>query len=169
MTIRTCTVETPTGPWRLASDGSALVAIGMRNAVEAFRSELARRTGETFGSGTDKVLEQARWEVQEYFAGKRRSFDVPTRFAWGTPFQRKVWKAIGTIPFGETRTYGWLAEKVGSPGGFQAAGQATGANPLALIVPCHRILQSTGRLGGYGGGEDVKRALLEHEGAAFRP
>ena len=111
-----------------------------------------------------KVLRQARRELQEYFAGKRKRFEVPLD-PEGTPFQRAVWKAISTVGFGKTISYGELARRAGHPGSARAAGAATGRNPLGIIVPCHRIMGSDGSLTGYAGGLDRKRALLELEGA----
>jgi methylated-DNA-[protein]-cysteine S-methyltransferase len=101
-------------------------------------------------------------QLTEYAAGRRREFDVPLRLE-GTRFQRAVWAAIRAIPFGETISYGTLAERIGSPRSVRAAGAATGRNPISVIVPCHRIVGSDGSLTGYGGGLERKRALLELE------
>jgi methylated-DNA-[protein]-cysteine S-methyltransferase len=106
----------------------------------------------------------ARRELREYFAGKRRIFDV-TLDLHGTEFQKKCWRALLRIPYGETRTYAQIAKAVGNPRGFRAVGMANHDNPVPIIVPCHRVLASDGTLGGYGGGLDVKRKLLELEGA----
>ncbi len=111
-----------------------------------------------------KILRQAKRELQEYFAGKRKRFEVALD-PEGTPFQRAVWKAISTVGFGKTISYGELARRAGSPGSARAAGAATGRNPLGIIVPCHRIMGSDGSLTGYAGGLQRKRALLELEGA----
>jgi methylated-DNA-[protein]-cysteine S-methyltransferase len=108
------------------------------------------------------VLSQAKRELAEYFGGKRKRFDVPLAPA-GTPFQKSVWKAISTVNFGETVSYGELARRAGCPGSGRAAGAATGRNPITIIVPCHRIVGSTGSLTGYAGGLDRKRALLAME------
>lgn len=109
-------------------------------------------------------LKQVKRELAEYFAGKRKRFDVALD-PQGTAFQRSVWKAISGVGFGKTLTYGELAGKAGSPGSARAAGAATGRNPISIIVPCHRILGSNGSLTGYAGGLDRKRALLGLEGA----
>ena len=111
-----------------------------------------------------KLLRQAKRELGEYFAGKRKRFKVPLA-PDGTPFQRAVWKAISTVGFSETITYGELARRARHPGSARAAGAATGRNPLGIVVPCHRILGSNGRLTGYAGGLQRKRALLALEGA----
>jgi methylated-DNA-[protein]-cysteine S-methyltransferase len=110
------------------------------------------------------VLRQARRELMEYFAGKRKRFDVALD-PQGTPFQRSVWKSIAKVDFGRTITYGELAQRAGHPGSARAAGAATGRNPLSVIVPCHRIMGSDGSLTGYAGGLNRKRALLALEGA----
>ncbi len=107
-------------------------------------------------------LRQARRELAEYFGGERKRFDTPLA-AEGTVFQRSVWKAIASVGFGETITYGELARRAGCPGSARAAGAATGRNPIGIIVPCHRILGSNGSLTGYAGGLDRKRALLALE------
>ena len=111
-----------------------------------------------------KVLRQTRRELEEYFSGKRKRFEVALD-PEGTPFQRAVWKAISTVGFGKTISYGELARRAGHPGSARAAGAATGRNPIGIIVPCHRIMGSNGSLTGYAGGLDRKRALLKLEGA----
>ena len=108
-------------------------------------------------------LKQAKRELSEYFAGKRKRFEV-TLDPDGTPFQRAVWKAISRVRFGRTTTYGELARSARHPGSARAAGAATGRNPIGIIVPCHRILGSDGSLTGYAGGIERKRALLALEG-----
>jgi methylated-DNA-[protein]-cysteine S-methyltransferase len=105
------------------------------------------------------VLQQASRELAEYFAGERRQFETPLAPA-GTAFQRAVWAAIATVGYGTTITYAELARRAGCPGSARAAGAATGRNPLTILVPCHRILDSRGGLNGYAGGLDRKRALL---------
>ncbi len=99
-----------------------------------------------------------------YFAGTLTEFDVDLDVA-GTPFQRRVWRALQTIPYGETRSYGQIAEQIGSPGASRAVGLANGRNPVSIIVPCHRVIGSTGGLTGYGGGLDRKKTLLALEKA----
>jgi methylated-DNA-[protein]-cysteine S-methyltransferase len=107
-------------------------------------------------------LRQAKRELTEYFAGARERFETPLA-PEGTPFQQAVWKAISTVGFGQTITYGELARRAGFPDSVRAAGSATGRNPLTIIVPCHRIVGSNGSLTGYAGGLDRKRALLALE------
>jgi methylated-DNA-[protein]-cysteine S-methyltransferase len=111
----------------------------------------------------DPVLNRAALELAEYAAGRRTRFDLPVRLE-GTAFQRKVWDALAKIPYGQTRSYQDIAVAIGRPGASRAVGQANHQNPVAPIIPCHRVITSTGMLGGYGGGMDLKRSLLEHEG-----
>ena len=103
-------------------------------------------------------------ELEEYFAGTRRAFDFPLDLR-GTDFQVACWRALLAIPYGETRTYADIARAVGRPQGFRAVGMANNRNPVAIVVPCHRVIASDGTLCGYGGGLDIKRKLLELEGA----
>lgn len=103
-------------------------------------------------------------ELKEYFAGRRREFDFPLDLR-GTPFQVRCWRALLEIPYGETRTYAAIARAVGRPQAFRAVGMANNRNPIAIVVPCHRVIASDGTLCGYGGGLDIKRKLLELEGA----
>jgi methylated-DNA-[protein]-cysteine S-methyltransferase len=116
------------------------------------------------GSGaTAGVLADAVRELEEYFAGERTGFTVPARPARGSPFERAVWAEIAAIPYGETLSYGAIARAVGEPGGAQAVGLACNRNPLPIIVPCHRVIGSDGKLVGFGGGLDRKRWLLRLE------
>jgi methylated-DNA-[protein]-cysteine S-methyltransferase len=103
-------------------------------------------------------------ELTEYFAGRRRQFSFPLDLR-GTPFQLSCWRALLKIPYGETRTYADIARAVGQPQAFRAVGMANNRNPIAIVVPCHRVIASDGTLCGYGGGLDLKRRLLELEGA----
>lgn len=107
-------------------------------------------------------------QLKEYFAGQRKDFDLPLSFG-GTPFQRMVWEGLLGIPYGETVSYGQLADRLGRPTASRAVGLANGKNPISIIVPCHRVIGSTGDLTGYGGGVERKRQLLDFErgGAAL--
>lgn len=109
------------------------------------------------------LTNEAATQLQEYFAGKRRAFDVPLD-PHGTDFQRAVWQTLSLIPYGETRTYADIAQQVGSPKGFRAVGMANNKNPVPIIVPCHRVIGADGKLVGYAGGVKIKRYLLELEG-----
>jgi O-6-methylguanine DNA methyltransferase len=107
-------------------------------------------------------------ELEEYFAGQRREFSFPLDLR-GTDFQLACWRALLAIPYGETRSYADIARAVGRPSGFRAVGMANNRNPVAIVVPCHRVIGSDGSLAGYGGGLDIKRKLLELEGALSGP
>ena len=123
---------------------------------------------------TDPVLRSSSvfHELQErlytYFAGQWVSFEVPLDMAGATPFQEAIWEATLRIPFGEARTYQQIAETIGKPGAARAAGQALGANPIPIVIPCHRVVANGGRIGGYRGGLDLKRRLLELEGCVLK-
>jgi methylated-DNA-[protein]-cysteine S-methyltransferase len=110
----------------------------------------------------DQPFAAAREQLDEYFAGERRDFDLPLA-PEGTPFQQRVWSALGEIPYGETRTYGEIAEQIGRPRAARAVGLANGRNPISIIVPCHRVIGSDRSLTGYGAGVERKRQLLELE------
>lgn len=112
--------------------------------------------------GPSSLLAEAARQLAEYFSGVRREFDLPLDLE-GTEFQQRVWKAVSGIPYGHTRTYAQIAGSIGSPKASRAVGAANGANPVAILVPCHRVVASGGRLGGYGGGLDMKRRLLALE------
>jgi O-6-methylguanine DNA methyltransferase len=114
---------------------------------------------------SDEKLQPCLRQLSEYFAGQRRQFTFALDLR-GTEFQKRCWRALLDIPYGQTRTYAQLASAVGSPRGFSAVGMANHDNPLAIVVPCHRVIASDGSLGGYGGGLEMKRRLLELEGAA---
>ena len=114
----------------------------------------------------DPLLDRTQRQLAEYFAGKRREFDLPLN-PHGTPFQRKVWDALRQIPYGETRSYGDIARAVGSPKGFRAVGMANHVNPIPVVIPCHRVVGSKGALTGYAGGLNIKSALLELEKASL--
>ena len=119
------------------------------------------------GEILDQVLLATQHQLEEYFAGIRKIFDMPIGLG-GTDFQRKVWMEVANIPFGQTTTYMKLSQKLGNPAAIRAVGAAIGANPILIVLPCHRILGSDGNLTGYAGGLDKKKALLELEGHAFQ-
>jgi methylated-DNA-[protein]-cysteine S-methyltransferase len=114
------------------------------------------------------LIRKAARQLEEYFAGKRKEFDLPLALR-GTDFQVSVWKALQSIPAGETRTYGDIAALIGKPKACRAVGMANNRNPIPIIVPCHRVIGRDGSLTGYGGGLSVKQYLLELEKASFRP
>jgi methylated-DNA-[protein]-cysteine S-methyltransferase len=114
------------------------------------------------------ILVATERQLAEYFAGRRTAFDLTLDFA-GTAFQQKVWQALLTIPFGETRTYAQIARQIGSPTAVRAVGAANGKNPISIVAPCHRVIGSNGKLTGFAGGLDAKAWLLRHEGALLDP
>jgi methylated-DNA-[protein]-cysteine S-methyltransferase len=115
-------------------------------------------------SRADSDFPDVRAQLAEYFAGTLREFDLPLR-PRGTEFQQRVWRALRDIPYGTTRSYGWLAAEIGAPGAARAVGLANGQNPVSIIVPCHRVVGANGALTGYGGGLPAKQWLLSHEAA----
>lgn len=116
----------------------------------------------TFGERDDTASADVAQQLGAYWAGERTAFDLPLE-PGGTPFQQRVWEALRSIPYGETRTYGWIAERIGQPTAVRAVGLANGRNPLSIVVPCHRVVGRTGDLTGYAGGVERKRFLLDHE------
>ncbi len=146
------TLTTPIGSLMLIGDQWALTAL-----------HLPGRHGDTAGLTRDdaRFAVEAR-QLTEYFAGERTGFDFPMRMAGG-PFERRVWAELETIPYGETASYGEIARRVGAPSASRAVGAANGRNPIAIVVPCHRVIGANGSLTGYGGGLPCKRALLDHE------
>lgn len=155
-------MSSPAGPLLLGASESALVILEFdRGLPQRIFGELVR--WEESRSRT----EEPRTQLEEYFAGKRTQFTMPLDLR-GTEFRKRCWNELLRIPYGETRTYAEIARAVGSPAGFRAVGQANHYNPIAIIVPCHRVLQSGKRLGGYGGGLPVKALLLRLERAEFR-
>ncbi len=113
----------------------------------------------------DPLVRETARQLEEYFQGKRRQFDLPLELE-GTPFQMRAWEALLAIPYGETRTYAEMARRIGAPGAARAVGGANHANPVAIVVPCHRVINTGGGLGGYGGGLERKRLLLDLESGA---
>ncbi len=138
----------------VATDGATAVLLG----------EGARSPEALSGPEREYRVTPSRVRSKEYFDGSRHDFDLPLDIDTGSAFQRRVWQAIAQIPYGATASYAEVAMAAGSPGAFRAAGSACGNNPVALVVPCHRVLASGNRLGGYGGGLETKVWLLRHEG-----
>lgn len=157
-------VDSPLGTLLAARTPVGLVHLGYPNrSREAQLERLAARVSPRIIEAPAE-LDEVRRELDEYFAGRRRHFEVALDWQLTGGFVRAVLERTAAIPFGQTRTYGEIAAAAGSPRAFRAAGSALGANPIPIVVPCHRVLRSGGALGGYGGGLDVKRELLELEG-----
>jgi methylated-DNA-[protein]-cysteine S-methyltransferase len=150
-------VPSPVGTLTLVASDEGLVAILWEN-------DPARRVPVKYGVEDDRhpVLVEAKRQLAEYFTGRRTRFSLKLDPS-GTPFQRKVWQALLTIPFGETRSYGEIARQIGHPTAVRAVGAANGRNPLSIVAPCHRVVGSTGALTGFAGGLDVKARLLAFE------
>jgi len=122
----------------------------------------AGKTPDGFEKAETPLIKKAAAQLDEYFNGKRKKFDLPLKLN-GTDFQVDVWKALQKIPFGETRSYGEIARAIGNPKAVRAVGMANNRNPIVIIVPCHRVIGHDGSLTGYGGGLELKRRLLELE------
>ena len=153
---RTHTIaDSPIGPLTLVSTDGILSGLYMDR-------QRYRPPAETFGEPDDAPFGQVMDQLAEYFAGKRSEFSVPVSLS-GTEYQRTVWTALQDIRYGETVSYGELAERIGRPAASRAVGLANGKNPISIIVPCHRVVGSTGDLTGYGGGLDRKQYLLDFE------
>jgi methylated-DNA-[protein]-cysteine S-methyltransferase len=148
------TLTSPVGPLLLAGDGGGLRFLLFVRGRDRSRP---RHEWEPDRGSLDEAVTQ----LTAYFDGKLRRFDLPLA-PQGTPFQQQVWRALCDIPYGETASYGMIARKVGSPSA-RAVGLANGSNPIAIIIPCHRVIGSDGSLTGYGGGLPIKRALLDLE------
>lgn len=150
-------VDSPIGRLELVSDGVALTALAIERK--------GRLPFESAPESSNRVLDRAARQLEEYFAGRRRSFSV-TLAARGTEFQHSIWDQLSALEWGEVTTYGELGLGTGRPTAGRAVGGAIGANPIPVIVPCHRVLGSDGRITGYSGGEGIptKLWLLEHEG-----
>jgi methylated-DNA-[protein]-cysteine S-methyltransferase len=146
--------ESPVGPLVLTGDQQTLT--GLKFADRVTVPDSARRD--------DARFSEERRQLSEYFSGERTTFEFPISLQ-GNAFERRVWEALQAIPYGTTTTYGELAARLGAPEAARAVGAANGRNPIAIVVPCHRVIGARGKLTGYGGGLDRKRALLAHEGA----
>lgn len=149
-------LASPIGQLRICARDHAIVGLDLPNHANA------PQCGNSEARPDNPTLQRAAAQLQQYFAGTRRRFDLPLA-AGGTEFQRIVWSALALIPFGETRSYGQIARQIGRPSASRAIGAANGRNPISIIVPCHRVIGADGSLIGYGGGEPAKRWLLDHE------
>jgi len=157
-------LESPLGPLLAAASSQHIVLLEFteRRMLEAQFDTLHRRFRLPIVPGENGHLEQLKRELAEYFDGKRRRFSVPLNYP-GTPFQQKVWNELLRIPYGETRSYEDIARAVGSASAVRAVGQTNGLNRICVVIPCHRVVNKDGKLGGYGGGLWRKQSLLELE------
>jgi methylated-DNA-[protein]-cysteine S-methyltransferase len=152
--------RSPVGRLKLVASDRGLVAILWSTDEKTERVTLPHARKQD----RHPILVAAEKQLKEYFAGRRKRFSVRLDLR-GTPFQKKVWRALLKIPHGETRTYGEIARQLGHPNGARAVGAANGKNPVSIIAPCHRLVGSTGKLRGFAGGLKAKADLLKHEGA----
>jgi methylated-DNA-[protein]-cysteine S-methyltransferase len=152
--------DSPVGPLMLAGTGDALTVISFERGRRVPRElDWVRR---------EAPFREALGQLRAYFRGRLRDFDLPLA-PRGTPFELRVWRALGKIPYGRTISYGELARRIGNPNASRAVGLANGRNPLPIVIPCHRVIGANGKLTGYGGGLDTKRWLLTLEGALAEP
>ncbi len=152
------TLPSPVGELKLVVNDTRLAAILWEND-KAGRVRLGPMTE----APDNPLLQKAARQLQEYFAGSRDRFDLELDFV-GTDFQKKVWAALLTIPFGETRTYSQIAQQIGNPTAVRAVGAANGRNPISIVAPCHRVIGASGKLTGFAGGLEAKERLLTLEG-----
>lgn len=156
----TARLDTPLGPMTAGATDEGVCLLKFADGGAA--------PGEVLHDGTaGRHLKALETQLAEYFAGGRRDFDLPLTLT-GTDFQQRVWRQLQRVPFGETITYDELAHRAGSPGASRAAGHANGSNPVAIVVPCHRVIRASGETGGYAGGPDRKRRLLELEAGGMQ-
>ena len=156
-------LETPIGRVLVATTDAGLVRVSFRRSEATFAAELRERLGHAVKSPA--MTKAVVLQLSDYFAGKRRAFDVPTDWRLVTPFQQRVLKATAQVPPGRVVSYGDIAKHIGQPRGSRAVGQALGHNPMPIVIPCHRVVAAGGKLGGYTGGVAIKKKLLRLEGA----
>ncbi|MGD0575854.1 MAG: methylated-DNA--[protein]-cysteine S-methyltransferase [Anaerolineales bacterium] len=161
-------LTTRMGRLHVAVSQSGLVSIGLGGSLRRFL-DLVKRPGQLTPRRDRGAVRPYARQLREYLAGHRRRFTLPIDWRRMSPFQRRVLKATSRISYGQTKTYGEIADQAGHPGAARAVGQAMGSNPVPLVIPCHRVLGAGGSLGGYSapGGVDLKRRLLQLEGAVF--
>jgi AraC family transcriptional regulator of adaptative response/methylated-DNA-[protein]-cysteine methyltransferase len=157
-------LETPLGPMVAIGDEVALYLLEFPDQKHSERAmkHLQEKTKSIIQPGLTESIRKIKEELAQYFEGKLREFKTPL-FPLGSPFQKKVWEELKKIPYGETRSYGETARNIKKPTAFRAVANANGANRFAIVIPCHRVINTNGGLGGYGGGIDRKTWLLDHE------
>ncbi len=163
MEIQTSAYSTPCGAMRIATYGGDLILCDWDN-VQILRKiqRIEKAIGTQLTEGISPLATETMHQLDEYFAGQRRQFDLPIRFI-GTDFQKRVWQSLLSIPYGETITYAEQSRRLGIPKAIRAIASANGANPISVIAPCHRVIGSNGKLTGYAGGLNVKQFLLDLE------
>jgi AraC family transcriptional regulator of adaptative response/methylated-DNA-[protein]-cysteine methyltransferase len=168
--IKSLELDTPIGRMIAIADDCALLLLEFteRPKFQTKLNRIQKFTKATVEPGTNAVLESVVAEVKSYFAGTLREFQIPLKL-FGTEFQKSMWQQLQQIPYGNTRSYCEQANAVGKSTAHRAVGNANGANQISIIIPCHRVINSSGALGGYGGGLDRKKWLLDHEKAYGAP
>jgi len=169
--LKAAWLETPLGPMLCIADDKALYLLifGGRLKLEQHANQLRQKLKAAIIPGETAITTQLKKELNEYFDGKRTIFNTPIKLL-GTDFQQQVWQTLMAIPVGETRSYRDIAVAVGNPKGYRAVARANATNRVVLLIPCHRVINANGNLGGYGCGLNRKEWLLNHEGArAFSP
>ncbi|WP_223521095.1 methylated-DNA--[protein]-cysteine S-methyltransferase [Pseudomonas sp. GL-B-19] len=161
MTYTFTTLASPVGELKLVAKDARLAAILWENDKPN-----RVRLGPMLEAPDNPILVRAVQQLQEYFAGTRNRFELELDFA-GTDFQKTVWQALLTIPFGETRSYSQIAEQIGNPSAVRAVGAANGKNPISIVAPCHRVIGASGKLTGFAGGLEAKERLLTLEGCEW--
>ena len=161
MTRRHTVLDSPLGPLTVVVEDDHLVGLYVEQGL-AKALERSATLGPPSDPEDDPLLHAVADQLAAYFRGELTDFDLPVA-ATGTPFQQRVWEALREIPYGETRSYGQVASAIGNPSASRAVGAANGRNPISIVVPCHRVIGSTGRLTGYAGGLTTKEQLLAHE------
>jgi methylated-DNA-[protein]-cysteine S-methyltransferase len=164
-------LQTPVGELLLTASDTALTGVyfptSRRGPPPTHRADWTEDAGQGPTGPPGEMLARAALQLNEYFAGQRTTFDLPLE-AMGSVFEHRVWKALRSIPYGTTTSYGDLAKRLGDPSATRAVGSANGKNPIPIIIPCHRVVGANGDLTGFGGGLDRKRWLLEHEGVLMQ-
>ena len=148
--------SSPIGILKISAEEESITGVSLEE-----QEELQKTISETPPTA---LLQEAHTQLTEYFAGERTSFSLPIKYPHGTPFQHSVWNALRNIPYGETRSYEDIAVAIGNPKAVRAIGQANTRNPILLLVPCHRVINKNGTIGGFGCGVEVKKQLLQLEG-----
>ena len=157
------TIDSPVGPLHLVADAHAIRALQFTDLLGSKRASIACATDLPPSPAALAWLDVLERELGVYFTGRRHAFSLPLA-PRGTPFQQRVWQALLAIPWGATASYGAIARSIGSPAAARAVGRANHENPIAIVIPCHRVIGASRQLVGYGGGLDRKRALLALEG-----
>jgi methylated-DNA-[protein]-cysteine S-methyltransferase len=157
--------KSPWGWMGIAESSKGIHTIVLpKRSKRAVESDLRAESNEPVQQGESTCLDIARRQLLDYLAGRRNTFEVPLDFSQGTSFQRQVWRTLQRVPYGKLRSYQWIAARVGGRRYARAVGNAVGANPLPIVIPCHRIVAQDASLGGFSGGLPMKRKLLSLEG-----